>query len=363
MVFSGIWVEAPLLINKLPEGWKIPSMILAVSQLAQVGPVLLFFLKCKCVSCFKKQKFAKTLRRFEVSDRFIIYFLFLIGLLAGCMIAVYWNQTAFIFGEERSIAFFCCVFCLAILDCTCTIVFLTYIGKFKGNYITGLYIGEGISSLLPSVFALLQGMGDDSTDTKNCPINTMNANTTTSIPSHSLNQPRFSVSAYFWLLFSTLVVSFLAFLILEFWPGFKKEKINYNSELKNKKNDYALYKEDKEFEDYTLVNEGLLNRIEILSNGPKIIPKEEKSSDLDKFVLLGGISLVSFTLYGFLPGLSSYSALPYGPDIMHLCSTLCNLKIFNYVFLSFKSFYVTLLSVNHTAYKLFDCNICDSSFD
>jgi len=36
VVFSGIYVETPLLIQKLPEGWRIPSLLMGVSQLYEL---------------------------------------------------------------------------------------------------------------------------------------------------------------------------------------------------------------------------------------------------------------------------------------------------------------------------------------
>ena len=309
-MFSGIWVEAPLLIQKLPERWKIPSMIGAVSQLAQAGPILLFFMKCKCISCFKGS-WSRKLQRYEVPDRIIIYGLFTIGLAAGASIALFWDKTFVVFGQMRSLAFFSCVFCLAILDCTCTIVFLTYVGNFKGNYITGLYIGEGISSLLPSLFALLQGTGEEpvvchsnSTHHSNDPSSNIESMVV------DLKQPRFGVSVYFWLLFSTLVVSFLAFLLLEFWPSFQREKIDRNQDLEQR-----------------YVYDDISSHLESGSNKKKNKrskndSKKQKYKNLDEFLLLLGISIVSFTLYGFIPGLSSYSTLPYGHNIMHLSVTL-----------------------------------------
>lgn len=248
------------------------------------------------------------MRAYAVSDRVIIYGLFACGLTAGACLALFWDQTAFIFGQSRSVAFFVCVFFLAILDCTCTIVFLTYIGSFKGNYITALYIGEGISSLLPSFFALLQGTGDHPPDCSlsNNGTNNLGTNATLTEPIQIIN-PRFSVSAYFWLLFSTLVISFGAFLALEFWPSFKNEKIKPNERTKKQRKSVQLEEEEES--------------INFLSGGKKKV----KHSSVEMGLLLTGITIVSFTLYGFIPGLSSYSALPYGHDIMHLSVTLGNL--------------------------------------
>jgi hypothetical protein len=65
-----------------------------------------------------------------------------------------------------------------------------------------------------------------------------------------------------------------------------------------------------------------------------IIKSEEQTSSIDQrnhrieqFVLLSYIALLSFTCYGVLPGLQSYSTLPYGNDIFNYS---VNLSRFNY---------------------------------
>ena len=276
--------------------------------------------------------------------------LFFIGLISGVVMALFWDKTYTIFGKERSVVFLSCVFCLAILDCTCTIAFLTYIGSFKGNYVTALYIGEGISSLLPSLFALAQGTGDDQGDSS-C-YSTLSSNyslNATANRAESLAQPRFSVSVYFWLLFGILVVSFCAFLVLDFWPSFQKEKKNYKKQTKNKivkdKKDVMIIlnrevsenllhekrnnEDDDDDDEFYL--EPTTNESNLQKRGSKVSMKRRQS--FDKFFLLVLITLVSFFIYGFLPGLSSYSAMPYGSNIMHFCSTLSNIFNINQIFL------------------------------
>lgn len=293
-------------------------MIGAVSQLAQVGPILLLLMKCKCVSCCSNS-FSRCLRKGAVSDRAIVYGLLIIGMIAGTCLASFWDKTMVIFGQTRSYVFFICVFFLAILDCTCTIAFLTYIGVFRGDYVTALYIGEGISSLLPSLFALLQGTGDSSHECFNSTTNSTLTNIAWSNSTIELNlneskkKPRFSISTYFWLLLSTLIVSFLAFLVLEFYPGFRKERIS-NKHTSSPSHRYSIdSKADKQ--------ESPLIRKRKRSTIYKA-KQANKKKNLDKFVLFTAITFISFVLYGILPALSSYSAMPYGSKIMHLSSTL-----------------------------------------
>jgi riboflavin transporter 2 len=287
-------------------------MIGAVSQLAQIGPILLLLMKCKCVSCCSNS-FSRCLRKGAIPDRAIVYGLLIIGMIAGTCLALFWDKTMIVFGQTRSYVFFICVFFLAILDCTCTIAFLTYIGGFRGDYVTALYIGEGISSLLPSLFALLQGTGDSSHECFNSNNSTFSSvawsNATTS--ELTKNKPRFSISTYFWLLLSTLIVSFLAFLVLEFYPGFRKEHISkhpssatyrYSIDSKAEKQESPLIKKRKRSTTYKA-------------------KQSKKTQNLDKFVLFTAIMFISFVLYGILPALSSYSAMPYGSKIMHLSSS------------------------------------------
>ncbi len=277
-MFAGIWVESPLLIKSLPEGWALPSMIGAVAQFGQIGPVLLYILKCQMFSCCPGR--FENIRAKRLSDRIIIYGLFVIGLVSIAAIALFWDRTVLVFNKPRSIPFFVGVFFLAILDCTCTIVFLTYIGKFRQNYVTALYIGEGISSLLPSLFALAQGTGDET----KCPAETNVTYSPELLPKNSSFNvanvdvtPNFSVSVYFWLLFLTLFVSFAAFATMDLIPYFKRLRGPVVKRRQNQEDSSGKH------ENYTK---------QLLRYRGKV------NSRNDKLLLLLAITLVSFMLYG-----------------------------------------------------------------
>ena len=36
---NGMWVELPVLVNSLPEGWNLPSYLSIIVQLANIGPI------------------------------------------------------------------------------------------------------------------------------------------------------------------------------------------------------------------------------------------------------------------------------------------------------------------------------------
>uniref|UniRef100_A0A8D2L6C8 Riboflavin transporter n=1 Tax=Varanus komodoensis TaxID=61221 RepID=A0A8D2L6C8_VARKO len=41
MAINGVWVELPLLVNELPEGWYLPSYLIIIIQLANIGPLFI----------------------------------------------------------------------------------------------------------------------------------------------------------------------------------------------------------------------------------------------------------------------------------------------------------------------------------
>jgi hypothetical protein len=67
------------------------------------------------------------------------------------------------------------------------------------------------------------------------------------------------------------------------------------------------------------------------------ISKIEKNNKLEKIILLSIIFCVSFICYGILPGLQSYSTLPYGNDVFNYSVNLSKLKNKNYNILFLKS--------------------------
>ena len=42
---NGVWVQTPILVQKLPEQWKIASYIVVITQLANIGPIVYSILK------------------------------------------------------------------------------------------------------------------------------------------------------------------------------------------------------------------------------------------------------------------------------------------------------------------------------
>jgi riboflavin transporter 2 len=115
---------------------------------------------------------------------------------------------------------------LALVDTTSSVVFLGYMSIFKPQYMSGYYIGEALSSLVPGLLGLAQGVSGEphcvnaSTSIYNA---TTGGNITTWRVVATYQEPNFSVRAFFLMMASLLLVSLLAFTVLHFAPFVKRE--------------------------------------------------------------------------------------------------------------------------------------------
>jgi hypothetical protein len=204
-----------------------------------------------------------------------------------------------------------------------TITFLPYIGdNFIKEYIIPNYIGESLSSLVPGVLGMIQRVGENK---ENCSSfnNTLNAsnhhlNATTNNISPVSNEPRFSVSLYFFLMFILISSSALSFTIINFWKAIKvhrKVSVVVVPEVKNQKVSKQSPKQ-------------LSNEISNEKDNSLLLTQNQEKKKLEIGFLFFLTFLVSFMYYGYLPGILSYSAIPYGVKFFHLSINLSNYYYF-----------------------------------
>lgn len=87
---NGLWVELPLLVQHLPEGWKLPAYLSVVIQLANLGPVLYTVLNSVCPAI--------------VTEVRSVYAVMAVGFAAVLLLANFWSVTVTIFSEPHSLA-------------------------------------------------------------------------------------------------------------------------------------------------------------------------------------------------------------------------------------------------------------------
>jgi hypothetical protein len=60
-----------------------------------------------------------------------IYSLFVIGTISSVLLASFWDGTSEVFGSNHSTALFALVFCLSLVDCTSSVLFLPFMAVFR----------------------------------------------------------------------------------------------------------------------------------------------------------------------------------------------------------------------------------------
>lgn len=281
------YVQLPLLVANAPEGWNLPSYLAVIIQLGNVGPLL--YTGMQKIRAFK--------------DSYMIYVVLVIGAVGAICMAFLYEMTAHVLGAERSVAMFVCVFALALVGCTSSVLFMPYMGRFRTIYLITYLIGEGLSGFLPSIVALIQGVGGNA---ECIPNNSTDADAPDFIS--YTPPPRFGSMEYFIFVFVVLIISAVAFTILDNHPRCHKE---YAAVVINHGNDYT-YETGQLATDSTSTTEKsnqILEKSKILSN----------RNCAYLMVLMGILCMFG---NGIFPSIQSYSCLPYGNVAYHLTVTM-----------------------------------------
>ncbi|CAJ1082963.1 riboflavin transporter 2 [Xyrichtys novacula] len=300
---NGLWVELPLIVPQIPEGWLLPSYLSVIIQMANIGPI-----------------FVTLMHRFQpgvLNETAVIYFIIGLGTVATFLMGFFWKETLVVAGASRSVALLALTFFLSVVDCTSSVTFLPFTMRLKPQYLTTYYIGEGVSGLLPALVAMIQGVGVvrcvNSTQLPDHTLNTSDGASTFDLRAEYL-PANFSVEVFFFFLSFMMLVCLGAFLLLNYHPSVARE--HPNTCLRNGVKDKSLSKrkgaEEKPMMDpYREVN-----------------PKRKSNFGTGTyswmqviyiFVILAWVCALTNTL---VPSVQSYSCLPYGNKAYHLSATL-----------------------------------------
>ena len=204
---NGLWVELPVLVRHVPERWNLPSYLTVIFQLANIGPVIYAL-----GNYFAPKK---------VQEKTAICFIVTVGAVACALLAFFWDETSNIGGEEHSTVLFILSFCVAIVDCTSSVVFLTFMSIFPSFYMGALYLGEISSGLLPAFVALGQGISSKSV---NCSANATQASSGDQTTKDNSGL-RFPPEDFFFFLFAMMVACGLAFFALNYLPLARRQHV------------------------------------------------------------------------------------------------------------------------------------------
>lgn len=303
---NGLWVELPVLVKDAPEKWNLPSYLAVIFQLANVGPVI--------------YALGNHLAPAKVHEKSAIPFIVSIGAVACALLGFYWDETSYIGGEKHSTVLFILSFFLAIVDCTSSVVFLTFMSMFPSFYMSALFVGETSSGLLPAFVALGQGISSGS---GNCNANATNASSNNK---HITKDDglRFGPEAFFFFLFSIMVVCGLAFLALIYLPVAKRQHVRQIRRSAIRKNDNSenepLCGEFKGMISTSSTPQGC--HAKDTPNSSQVSRCEMTTTVIYLLCIQAWINCLS---NGVLPSIQAYASEPYGNKTYHLVATLSSI--------------------------------------
>ncbi|XP_067652216.1 solute carrier family 52, riboflavin transporter, member 3-B-like [Haliotis asinina] len=361
---NGLWVELPIMVQELPEGWNLPSYMVVLIQLANLGPFIFTLTSVKCPR--------------RLPEKGTIYCIITVGASACILLVFFWRETAVIGGVDRSVALLSLNFFLAFVDTTSSVAFLPFMAIFKPAYMTAYFIGEGFSGLLPGLMGLAQGAGRvacvNHTVTSNVTINgsTLVEETYNVTPAYVDNN--FSIEVFFAFIGGMIVTSGIAFTLLNYHPWCKREYAVCPSSTIKRKDDIYIKAELHDCKDAVELSEEkghsqVMTKL-IDSKDERIVisdvgKSKTSSGVLENYDLLydnNSVSseipremtrlqyMVSLLLTGWLNALTNavlvsvqtYSCLPYSTSSYYMTVTLSNVAN---PLASFMAFFVYVTSV------------------
>uniref|UniRef100_U5EMU0 Riboflavin transporter n=1 Tax=Corethrella appendiculata TaxID=1370023 RepID=U5EMU0_9DIPT len=287
---NSIFLQLPLLVSSTPEGWNLPSFLVVIIQIANIGPIL--YTGLQKIKAFR--------------DAHMIYCVLIIGSIAAFLMIFFYKNTMYVFGSDRSLILFVIVFFLALVGCTSSVLFMPYMGRFRDIYLITYLIGEGLSGFLPSIVALFQGVGGNA---QCIPNNSTNPNAPKYI--RFTPPPRFETQSFFVFIFFMYILSSISFAFLNLHKVCRNEHAVVT--IKNGNN----YKYDNTVQ--TDVGDLNDNEGKTKDNDVKII------SAKNYVVLIVILGIMCMFGNGFFPSIQSYSCLPYGNIAYHLTATLSSI--------------------------------------
>lgn len=285
---TGIYLQLPQFIQTAPEGANLSSHI---GLLVQSGNfvTLVYLLTAKW--CAPK---------IVIDNVLLIYLTIGIGCLAAVCMVFFGSNTMTWGGKPRSIPLFLCTFLFSVVGCFSAVIFLPYMARFRQIYLLTYLFGRSIGSFISSILALVQGVGT---------IQCINNNTV------QYSEPLFQPRSYFVFVFCMLVLSLIAFVLL--------------NKLRVCKNETEQSPNIQPNETASIANANCNNPC----NGYQSITTDavNHSAAIRLKYLLCLLGVVSFLVFGFLPGIEPFSCAPYGPRTYHLavvCTSIVSPVVF-----------------------------------
>uniref|UniRef100_A0A3Q0SPJ9 Riboflavin transporter n=1 Tax=Amphilophus citrinellus TaxID=61819 RepID=A0A3Q0SPJ9_AMPCI len=287
---NSLWVEIPVLVGALPEGWNLPAYLSVLIAFGNLGPIAVTITH-HCAPG-------------RLNERLAIHCIQILAVVTSIFLAIFWSHTVAVAGEQRSVPFLLLTFVLSLVCCTSNVTFLPFMFRYPPQYIRTFFIGQGLSALFPCIVALGQGVGKLECKSVNGTVK----------PEHL--KENFPVQNFFWFLFVMLSISALSFWALTQRPA----EAQQDSPPQESANAAAA----KDGEETRRLYNGGAPVSEEQVQVEEQPPPQTFWTPRNVFLLL--LLTVSNALTnGVLPSVQSFSCLPYGTVTFHLSVVLGNI--------------------------------------
>lgn len=296
---NAVYSQLPIFVQFAPEGWNLPSYISLLIQCANIAPLLWYFFHDKFI---RKQSI-------------IICFFLSLGTVSLFCLAFTYRIQYLILGTMHSIYFFLFTFCVALVGCVSSVLFLPFMNKLPELYLVPYFIGEGLSGLIPSVIALVQGVGRD----QKC----VNITTPTGVKLEKVaEEPYFGSTLFLVISGCFMLLSTLSFFYLNYVSNFIQPPTSVSDFIQLPVDSSESPKQQR-------------------SNSVTSITPINLTKTLFAVLLLAQ-TLINCFSNGILPSIQSYSCLPYGREAYHWSVNLN--QIINPIII-YSAFYLPVISL------------------
>jgi riboflavin transporter 2 len=332
----GVWVEMPLLVNQLPESWRLPSYLVIIIQCANFGPAM-YAIYDKIRPRTPSSNGHNSVIDVEIVVSFAVLLTAAVSVL---LLSFLWPIQADIGGVQHSIALLTLVAAAALASCTSSVVYLPYMARLPSVYISAFYFGQGLCGLVPGIAGLVQGASSapeclNITDSDHVDFALNGTYRPESSYSNSsilvrYKPPRFGVSAFFGFLFAMVCVSAASFACLNFIPRCREAASTTSQVVRNARSeekvndpgDEATSNDNKDGPSNAAEETSPLNVAQATETDSSdargggvvtVVEHEIRTVKRHRFVImLTTVGVTSALWNGVLPATQSYTCLPYG---------------------------------------------------
>ncbi|KAG6616554.1 uncharacterized protein IUM83_12966 [Phytophthora cinnamomi] len=216
------YVELGVFLRELPEHYRIYAYSILALESANMYPMLYML--------FNAQQQL-------LSQATVIWWILGQGVVVAVIMSLLWGQTASVFGEKHSVAMLLLTHFGGMVSTTSSVVFYPFVASFPPLFTSALATGEGLSGSLAALLGIVQDPG---------------------------GVLRFSVSAFYLICATIMVLSLVAFAFLQCHPWAQEVKVleekglSATGSVQDHKEQYDLEldeRADQEAEEDTLLSQ------------------------------------------------------------------------------------------------------------